>query len=90
MAVSKLTSEVTENYWETKGMKHALRAEKDYNDTTSLKLQRLQVGTLTLFRSFVRPPYFDLFYAGLLFQDSTARQMEDLAQEVDKLRRSAR
>lgn len=45
MAVSQLSSEVTENYWETKGMKHALQAEKDYNDVTTLKLQRLQVQT---------------------------------------------
>ncbi|KAK3746553.1 hypothetical protein QZH41_017036, partial [Actinostola sp. cb2023] len=41
-AVSKLASEVAENYWETKGMKHAFQAERDYSDMASHKLQQLQ------------------------------------------------
>lgn len=63
MTISKLASDVAENHWETKGMKHALQAERDYNLMTTQKLERLK--------------------------ESTARQMEGLALELDTLRRSA-
>jgi len=63
MTISKLASDVAENHWETKGMKHALQAERDYNLMTTQKLERLK--------------------------ESTARQMEGLAIELDTLRRSA-
>ena len=43
MAISKLASDVAENHWETKGMKHAVQAERDYNLTTTQKLERLKV-----------------------------------------------
>jgi len=63
MTISKLASDVVENHWETKGMKHALQTERDYNLMTSQKLERLK--------------------------ESTARQMEGLAHELDTFRRSA-
>ncbi|CAH3038566.1 unnamed protein product [Porites lobata] len=62
MTISKLASDVAENHWETKGMKHALQSEMDYNLMTTQKLERLK--------------------------ESTARQMEDMAIELDTLRRS--
>ena len=43
MTISKLASDVAENHWETKGMKHALQAERDYNLMTTQKLERLKV-----------------------------------------------
>ena len=43
MTISKLASDVVENHWETKGMKHALQTERDYNLMTSQKLERLKV-----------------------------------------------
>ena len=43
MTISKLASDVAENHWETKGMKHALQAERDYNLMTTEKLERLKV-----------------------------------------------
>ena len=43
MTISKLASDVAENHWETKGMKQALQAERDYNLTTTQKLERLKV-----------------------------------------------
>ena len=43
MTISKLASDVAENQWETKGMKHALEAERDYNLMTTQKLERLKV-----------------------------------------------
>ena len=46
MTISKLTSDVAENHWETKGMKHALQAERDYNLMTTQKLERLKVRTI--------------------------------------------
>ncbi|XP_022799550.1 coiled-coil domain-containing protein 150-like [Stylophora pistillata] len=64
MTISKLASDVAENHWETKGMKHALQAERDYNLMTTEKLERLK--------------------------ESTSRQMEGLAMELDTLRRSTR
>lgn len=64
MTISKLASDVAENHWETKGMKHALQAERDYNLMTTQKLERLK--------------------------ESTSRQMEGLAMELDTLRRSTR
>ena len=48
MTISKLTSDVAENHWETKGMKHALQAERDYNLMTTQKLERLKVRTVYL------------------------------------------
>ena len=47
MTISKLASDVAENVWETKGMKHALEAERDYNLMTTQKLERLKVRMLT-------------------------------------------
>lgn len=44
MTISKLASDVVENHWETKGMKHALQTERDYNLMTSQKLERLKVN----------------------------------------------
>ena len=41
--MSKLASDVAENHWETKGMKHALQAERDYNLMTTQKPERLKV-----------------------------------------------
>ena len=46
MTISKLASDVAENHWETKGMKHALQAERDYNLMTTQKLERLKVRTI--------------------------------------------
>ena len=43
MTISKFASDVAENHWETKGMKHALQAERDYNLMTTQKLERLKV-----------------------------------------------
>ena len=43
MTISKLASGVAENHWETKGMKHALQAERDHNLMTTQKLERLKV-----------------------------------------------
>ena len=43
MTISKPASDVAENHWETKGMKHALQAERDYNLMTTQKLERLKV-----------------------------------------------
>ena len=43
MTISKLASDVAENHWETKGMKHALQAEMDHNLMTTRKLERLKV-----------------------------------------------
>ena len=43
MTISKLASDVAENHWETKGMKHALLAERDYNLMTTQKMERLKV-----------------------------------------------
>ena len=43
MTISKLASDVAENQWETKGMKHALQAERGYNLMTTQKLERLKV-----------------------------------------------
>ncbi|EDO35132.1 predicted protein [Nematostella vectensis] len=45
LTLNKLTGDVAENLWETKGMKHALQAEKDINAMTTHKLQRLQHST---------------------------------------------
>ena len=44
LTINKLAGEAAENHWETKGMKHALQAERDYNEVTSHKLQRLKVS----------------------------------------------
>lgn len=63
MTINKLASDVAENHWETKGMKHALEAERDHNLMTAQKLERLK--------------------------ESTARQMEGLALELDTFRRSS-
>ena len=46
MTISKLASDVAENHWETKGMKHALQAERDYNLMKTQKLERLKVRTI--------------------------------------------
>ena len=48
MTISKLASDVAENHWETKGMKHALQAEMDYNLMTTQKLERLKVKNISL------------------------------------------
>ena len=48
MTISKLASDVAENHWETKGMKHALQAERDYNLMTTQKLERLKVRNVYL------------------------------------------
>ena len=48
MTISKLASDVAENHWETKGMKHALQAEMDYNLMTTQKLERLKVQNISL------------------------------------------
>ena len=45
LTINKLAGDVAENHWETKGMKHALQAERDYNVMSTRKLQRLQVGS---------------------------------------------
>ena len=47
MTISKLASDVAENHWETKGMKHALQAERDYNLMTTQKLERLKVQNVS-------------------------------------------
>ena len=48
MTISKLASDVAENHWETKGMKHALQSEMDYNLMTTQKLERLKVQNVSL------------------------------------------
>lgn len=48
MTISKLASDVAENHWETKGMKHALQAERDHNLMTTQKLERLKVQSAYL------------------------------------------
>lgn len=53
MTISKLASDVAENHWETKGMKHALQAEMDHNLMTTQKLERLKVQNISLLRGWV-------------------------------------
>ena len=48
MTISKLASDAAENHWETKGMKHALQSEMDYNLMTTQKLERLKVQNVSL------------------------------------------
>lgn len=48
MTISKLANDVAENHWETKGMKHALQSEMDYNLMTTQKLERLKVQNVSL------------------------------------------
>lgn len=54
MTISKLASDVAENHWETKGMKHALQAERDHNLMTTQKLERLKVQSAYLLSWRVR------------------------------------
>ena len=44
LTINKLSGDVAENHWETKGMKHALQAERDHNLMTTQKLHRVQVN----------------------------------------------
>ena len=53
MTISKLASDVAENHWETKGIKHALQAEMDHNLMTTQKLERLKVQNISLLRGWV-------------------------------------
>ena len=66
MTISKLASDVAENHWETKGMKNALQAERDYNLMTTQKLERLKVQKRLLtgvVRASIQP---SLLNAGLV------------------------
>ena len=48
MTISKLASDVAENHWETKGMKHALQSEMDYNLMTTQKLEEKTLGDINI------------------------------------------
>ena len=52
MTINKLASDVAENHWETKGMKHALEAERDHNLMTAQKLERLKVMHSVLINNY--------------------------------------
>ena len=42
--VSKLANDVTENLWQTKGLKHVIQAERDYASRAAQKYDRLMVS----------------------------------------------